>query len=49
MTTAWIAKNRTTLIVTVVVLVAAYVFYYAKNGIAPSMCMTFSASSSASG
>jgi len=36
-TTAWIAKNRTTLIVTVVVLVAAYVFYYAKNGIAPSM------------
>ena len=37
MTTAWIAKNRTTLIVTVVVLVAAYVFYYAKNGIAPSM------------
>ena len=37
MTTEWIAKNRTTLIVTVVVLVAAYVFYYAKNGIAPSM------------
>ena len=37
MTTAWINKNRTTLIVTVVVLVAAYVFYYAKNGIAPSM------------
>ena len=37
MTTAWIAKNRTTLIVTVVVLVAAYVFYYAQNGIAPSM------------
>ena len=37
MTTAWIAKNRTTLIVTVVVLVAAYVFYYAKNDIAPSM------------
>jgi general nucleoside transport system permease protein len=36
-TTGWIAKNRTTLIVTVVVLVAAYVFYYAKNGIAPSM------------
>jgi len=36
-TTAWIAKNRTILIVTVVVLVAAYVFYYAKNGIAPSM------------
>jgi general nucleoside transport system permease protein len=36
-TTEWIAKNRTTLIVTVVVLVAAYVFYYAKNGIAPSM------------
>jgi ABC-type uncharacterized transport system permease subunit len=36
-TTAWIAKNRTTLIVTVVVLVAAYVFYYAKNDIAPSM------------
>jgi simple sugar transport system permease protein len=36
-TTAWIAKNRTTLIVTVVVLVAAYVFYYAENGIAPSM------------
>ena len=37
MTPAWLAKNRTTLIVTVVVLVAAYVFYYAKNGIAPSM------------
>ena len=37
MTTDWIAKNRTTLIVTVVVLVAAYVFYYAKNDIAPSM------------
>ncbi|MFL6176257.1 MAG: ABC transporter permease [Ornithinibacter sp.] len=37
MTTEWIAKNRTTLIVTVVVLVAAYVFYYAKNDIAPSM------------
>ena len=37
MTTAWIAKNRTTLVITVVVLVAAYVFYYAKNGIAPSM------------
>ncbi len=37
MTTEWIAKNRTTLIVTVVVLVAAYVFYYAENGIAPSM------------
>jgi simple sugar transport system permease protein len=36
-TTEWIAKNRTTLIVTVVVLVAAYVFYYAKNDIAPSM------------
>jgi general nucleoside transport system permease protein len=36
-TTEWIAKNRTTLIVTVIVLVAAYVFYYAKNGIAPSM------------
>jgi general nucleoside transport system permease protein len=36
-TTEWIAKNRTTLIVTVVVLVAAYVFYYAENGIAPSM------------
>jgi simple sugar transport system permease protein len=31
-TTEWIAKNRTTLIVTVVVLVAAYVFYYAENG-----------------
>ena len=37
MTTEWIAKNRTTLIVTVLVLVAAYVFYYAENGIAPSM------------
>ena len=37
MTTAWIAKNRTTLVVTAVVLVAAYVFYYAKNDIAPSM------------
>jgi simple sugar transport system permease protein len=36
-TTAWIAKNRTTLIVAVVVLVAAYVFYYAEHGIAPSM------------
>ena len=37
MTTAWIEKNRTTLIVTAVVLVAAYVFYYLKNDIAPSM------------
>lgn len=37
MGTAWIAKNRTTLVVAVVVLVAAYVFYYAQNGIAPSM------------
>jgi simple sugar transport system permease protein len=34
---AWIAKNRTTLIVAAVVLVAAYVFYYAYNDIAPSM------------
>jgi ABC-type uncharacterized transport system permease subunit len=37
MTTEWIAKNRTTLIVTVVVLVAAYLFYYGRNDIAPSM------------
>ncbi|PKW27878.1 ABC transporter permease [Phycicoccus duodecadis] len=33
----WVAKNRTTLVVAAVVLVAAYVFYYAKNDIAPSM------------
>ena len=37
MTTAWIAKNRTSVIVTVVVLVAAYAFYYLRNDIAPSM------------
>ncbi|WP_299444835.1 ABC transporter permease [uncultured Phycicoccus sp.] len=35
--TAWVAKNRTTLVVAAVVIVAAYVFYYAKNDIAPSM------------
>ena len=34
---AWIAKNRTTLVIAAVVLVAAYVFYYAYNDIAPSM------------
>ncbi len=34
---AWVAKNRTTLTIGVAVLVAAYVFYYAKNDIAPSM------------
>lgn len=34
---AWVAKNRTTLVVAAVVIVAAYVFYYAKNDIAPSM------------
>lgn len=33
----WVAKNRTTLLIAGVVLVAAYVFYYAKNDIAPSM------------
>jgi ABC-type uncharacterized transport system permease subunit len=33
----WIAKNRTTLIVVGAVVVAAYVFYYAANDIAPSM------------
>ena len=33
---AWIAKNRTTLVIAAVVLVAAYVFY-AYNDIAPSM------------
>ncbi len=37
MSTEWIARNRTTLIITVVVLVAAYVFYYARKDIAPSM------------
>lgn len=34
---SWIAKNRTTLTVAAAVLVAAYVFYYARNDIAPSM------------
>ncbi|HQV82834.1 MAG TPA: ABC transporter permease [Ornithinibacter sp.] len=34
---AWIAKNRTTVIVSVAVIVAAYAFYYLKNDIAPSM------------
>ncbi len=34
---AWVAKNRTTLTIGAAVLVAAYVFYYAKNDIAPSM------------
>lgn len=33
----WVAKNRTTLVVAAVLVVAAYVFYYAKNDIAPSM------------
>ncbi|HET9021003.1 MAG TPA: ABC transporter permease [Ornithinibacter sp.] len=33
----WLAKNRTTVIVGAVVLVAAYVFYYAASDIAPSM------------
>lgn len=31
----WIAKNRTTVIVSVAVIVAAYAFYYLKNDIAP--------------
>ena len=34
---AWIAKNRTTVIVSVAVIVAAHGFYYLKNDIAPSM------------
>ncbi|QKE83259.1 ABC transporter permease [Arthrobacter sp. NEB 688] len=34
---AWVQKNRTTLAIAVAVLVASYVFYYAKNDIAPSM------------
>ena len=34
---AWIAKNRTTVIVSAAVIVAAYAFYYLKNDIAPSM------------
>jgi general nucleoside transport system permease protein len=33
----WIAKNRTTLVIVGAVAVAAYVFYYAANDIAPSM------------
>jgi simple sugar transport system permease protein len=33
----WIARNRTTLVLAAVVLVAAYVFYYAASDIAPSM------------
>lgn len=33
----WVAKNRTTLVVAGVVLVAAYAFYFLKNDIAPSM------------
>ena len=35
--TDWIARNRTTVIVGGVILVAAYIFYYAKHDIAPSM------------
>ncbi|MGG5258921.1 ABC transporter permease [Phycicoccus avicenniae] len=35
--TTWVAKNRSTLLIAAVVLVAAYVFYYAKHDIAPSM------------
>ena len=35
--TAWISRNRTTVVVGAVVLVAAYVFYYAASDIAPSM------------
>ncbi|MBM6402582.1 ABC transporter permease [Phycicoccus sonneratiae] len=34
---AWVQKNRTTLGIGLGVLVAAYVFYYAKHDIAPSM------------
>ena len=34
---AWIAKNRTTVIVSVAVIVAAYGFYHLKHDIAPSM------------
>jgi hypothetical protein len=35
---AWIAQEvRTTVIVSVAVIVAAYAFYYLKNDIAPSM------------
>jgi general nucleoside transport system permease protein len=37
MTTSWLTKNRTTVVVGAVVLVAAYIFYYAQNDIAPSM------------
>ena len=33
----WIDRNRTTLVIAAAVVVAAYVFYYAKNDIAPSM------------
>lgn len=33
----WVGKNRTTLLVAGVVLVAAYAFYYARQDIAPSM------------
>ena len=33
----WVSKNRTTLVVLAVVVVAAYVFYYVANDIAPSM------------
>ena len=33
----WFAKNRGVVIASVVVLVAAYIFYYAANDIAPSM------------
>ncbi len=33
----WATKNRTTLIIAGAILVAAYIFYFAKNDIAPSM------------
>ncbi|MGL5864284.1 MAG: ABC transporter permease [Dermatophilaceae bacterium] len=35
--TAWMQRNRSTVVVAGVVLVAAYVFYYARRDIAPSM------------
>ena len=33
----WVTKNRTTLVMLAAVVVAAYVFYYVANDIAPSM------------
>ncbi len=37
MMSSWLGRNRTIVVVSAFVIIAAYVFYYAKNDIAPSM------------